>query len=257
MKKPLLLLAVAALVFSPASAETAAPGGYDGPPEHLHIYLLIGQSNMAGRAPITDAEKEIPPRTLLLNAENQWEKVTHPFNQYSTIRKGLGMQKLGPGYNFAVAMTEAVPSITLGLIVNARGGSSIKEWRKGGKAYQDALERARVAKSSGQLRGILWHQGESDQNDADYLAKLTELIANFRADLELPELPFVAGQVNNVPLINEQVARLPETVPHTRFVSAEGLTAYDRWHFDTASTLLLGKRYAEQMIELQKEAARR
>ncbi|MFU8894356.1 MAG: sialate O-acetylesterase [Luteolibacter sp.] len=257
MKNPLLLLAVAALVFSPASAETAVASGYDGPPERLHIYLLIGQSNMAGRAPITDAEKVVPPRTLLLNAENNWEPATHPFNQYSTIRKGLEMQKLGPGYNFAMVMSEAVPSITLGLIVNARGGSSIREWQRGQKAYQDALERARAAKSSGQLRGILWHQGESDQNDADYLAKLTELIANFRADLELPELPFVAGQVNNVPLINEQVARLPETVPHTRFVSAEGLTAYDRWHFDTASTLLLGKRYAEQMIELQKEAARR
>lgn len=44
---------------------------------------------MAGRAPITDAEKDIPPRTLLLNAESRWDNASHPFNQHSTIRKGL------------------------------------------------------------------------------------------------------------------------------------------------------------------------
>ncbi len=87
--------------------------------------------------------------------------------------------------------------------------------------------------------------------------KLTELIANFRADLELPELPFIAGQVTDAPLFNEQISRLPETVPFTRFVSAEGLTTYDRSHFDTEGTLELGKRYADAMIELQKEAAAR
>lgn len=89
MKHSLPLLAIVALAFSSASAQTAVSSGYDGPPERLHIYLLIGQSNMAGRAPITDAEKDIPPRTLLLNAENRWDNASHPFNQHSTIRKGL------------------------------------------------------------------------------------------------------------------------------------------------------------------------
>ncbi len=85
MKNTLTLLAIASVGLSSAFAETAVPAGYGGPPEHLHIYLLIGQSNMSGRAQITDAEKAIPPRTALFNAENNWEPATHPFNQYSTI----------------------------------------------------------------------------------------------------------------------------------------------------------------------------
>ena len=251
------LFAAAALMGAIALADTHEPTGYDGPPERLHIYLLIGQSNMAGRAPITDEEKEIPPHTLLLNGENNWEPAEHPFNRYSTIHTGLGKQRLGPGYAFVRAMREATPTITIGLVVNARGGSNINQWNQEGKFYRDSLERARAAMVTGQLRGILWHQGESNHRDEDYLSKLATLIANFRADLDAPELPFVAGQIIDTPLINDQIARLPETVPFTRFASADGLVTYDRWHFDTASVNLLGERYAAAMIELQKEAAAR
>ncbi len=248
-------LAAATLALAAAAAENAPETGYDGPPEQLHIYLLIGQSNMSGRAPVTDGQKEIPPRTLLLNAANTWEAATHPFNQYSTIRRGLRMQRLGPGYGFAAAMTAADPSVTIGLIVNARGGSGIGEWQRGEKAYDDAVARARAAMATGRLRGILWHQGERNREDPDgYLERLAELIASLRADLEAPELPFVAGQIHNLPAINDQIARLPETVPFTRFASSDGLSTYDRWHFDTESTVKLGKRYAEAMINLQKEA---
>lgn len=207
---------------------------------------------MSGRAAITDAEKEIPARTLLLNAGNNWEPATHPLNQYSTIRKDLKIQKLGPSYQFAKSMAEASPGVSLGLIVNARGGSRIKEWEKGAKFYQDAVKRALIAKKSGQLKGIIWHQGESDQGDKEYLGKLEQLIKDLRNDLGDPSLPFVAGQINNVPLINDQIAELPKKVKNTAFASSEGLKASDRWHFDTASANLLGKRYAEAMLGLQK-----
>src|SRR5690606_20312226 len=41
--------------------------------EKFHIYLFIGQSNMAGRAPIEDQDKIIMERTYLLNKEDKWE----------------------------------------------------------------------------------------------------------------------------------------------------------------------------------------
>ena len=44
---------------------------------------------------------------------------------------------------------------------------------------------------------------------------------------------------------------LPKKVPHTAFVSSEGLKAMDRWHFDAKSMKLLGERYADEMLELQ------
>ena len=141
-------------------------------------------------------------------------------------------------------------AISVGLVVNATGGTSIKLWAKGTKFYKDALRRTQAACQTGTLRGILWHQGESDAKDGRYLEKLKALIANLRADLGAPNLPFVAGQVNNVPVINDQIKKLPATVPHTGFASSEGLKCMDRWHFNADSMRKLGQRYAVEMIKL-------
>jgi hypothetical protein len=224
---------------------------YKGPKEKLHIYLLIGQSNMAGRAPFTKEESGVIPRCYLLNKENVLEPAKNPLNQYSTIRKGLKMQKMNPGYSFSKAMLEKNKEISIGLVVNAKGGSSIKQWTKESRFYKDAIKRTKAALKSGVIKGILWHQGESDSKDAQYLKKLEDLIKNLRNDLGIADLPFVAGQVNNLPLINDQIAKLPATVDSTGFASSEGLKAMDRWHFDAKSMKLLGARYAEEMLKIQ------
>jgi hypothetical protein len=222
-----------------------------GADEKPDVYLLIGQSNMAGRAALTEADKAVIDGCVLLNDKDAWEPATNPLNRYSTIRKGLGMQKLGPGYAFAQEMRQANPKATIGLVVNAKGGSRIEQWAKGTKFYTDALRRAKAAQATGNLKGILWHQGESNEKNPDgYLEKLTKLITDLRADLGVADLPFVAGQVNKVPKVNEQIAKLPATVPNTGFVSSDGLTCTDRWHFDPKSANLLGKRYAAEMLKL-------
>ncbi len=226
-------------------------------PNDLHIYLLIGQSNMAGRAPLTDDVSGVIERCYLLNGQDEWEPAQNPLNRYSTIRKGLGMQRLGPGYAFAQAMLVQDAHIQIGLVVNARGGSSIREWAKGSKAYDDAVRRTRKAMERGELKGIIWHQGESDSSDAQYLEKLAALIVNLRADLDAPGLPFVAGQVLYDPdtrahtkQINEILVELPNAVPFTGCVMSDGLTSFDNLHFDTRSALLLGERYAEEILRI-------
>lgn len=194
---------------------------------------------------------EAIPKVFLLNGEGQWEAAIHPLNRYSTIRKGLGMQKVGPGGSFAKSMSKAYPDHSIGLVVNAKGGSRIDQWKKGGKFYNDAVRRAKSAQESGTLRGILWHQGESDAGKPEgYLEKLVELIENLRGDLQDPDLPFVAGEINKVPLINDQISRLPSKVKHTAFISSKDLKTTDRWHFDASSVKLMGERYAEEMIRL-------
>jgi len=239
-------LGLSILLCGLAHAESPAP------PRKLDVYLLIGQSNMAGRAPIGEAEAGVIDGAFLLDAKDQWEGAKNPLNRHSTIRKGLGMQKMNPGYTFAKAMLEASDGVSVGLVVNAKGGTKIEEWAKGTKFYEEAVRRTRIAAKTGKLQGVLWHQGESNGGNPDgYLEKLKSLIENLRKDLGAPDLPFVAGQVNNLPVINDQVAKLPELVPHTGFVRSEGLTAMDRWHFDAKSMKLLGERYAGEMRKLQ------
>jgi len=226
----------------------------------MHVYLLIGQSNMAGRAPFTKEESAPIPRCSLLGSEGKWVPAKNPLNIHSTIRKGAGMQKMNPGYYFARTMLEKDKTVSLGLVVNAKGGTSIKLWAKGSKFYKEAIKRTNLArKTGGVLKGVLWHQGESDSKDAKYLDKLKALIADLRRDLGAPDLPFVAGQVQKLPLINDQIKQLPKAVKSTGFVSSEGLTTMDRWHFDAKSMKLLGQRYAAEMLKIRakQEAARK
>lgn len=222
-----------------------------GPPKRLAVYLLIGQSNMAGRAPVGEADAGVITGAFLLNGEDQWEPAKNPLNRYSTIRKGLGMQKMNPGYRFAQVMLEGSEGGPIGLVVNAKGGTRIEQWAKGTQFYQEAVRRAKLAAKGGTLKGILWHQGESNSSKPEgYLKKLEALIEDLRQDLDAPELPFVAGQLNDREVMNAEIAKLPATVAHTGVAGSEGLTAMDRSHFDTRSMKLLGERYAQEMQRL-------
>lgn len=221
------------------------------------IYLLIGQSNMAGRAKITpDISGELSG-AMLLNAEGKWEAATNPLNRYSTIRKGLGMQKLGPGYGFAREMIAQRPGTTVGLIVNAKGGTKVDQWQEGGKFFNDAVARTKQAiAAGGTLKGICWHQGESNANDADYLKKMVALMTALRNALGDKDLPFVVGETCKAQKerpVNEQLRQLPKEVPNTACVSADNLKASDgNTHFNTEAQLELGKRYAAAMLKLVK-----
>ena len=222
------------------------------PPQNLSIYLLVGQSNMAGRAEIPEDARSILERCFLLNDKNEWEPASNPLNRHSPIQDDPVLQKLGPGYSFARTMLEKDKDISIGLIVNAGGETAIDEWLGKSKLYWSARKRAKEAMKHGTLKGILWHQGEGDADKADgYLDKLKSIIGNFRADLNSPSVPFIAGQIAKDGSINAQIAQLPDAIHLTSFVSSDGLTTTDGTHFDTKSQILLGERYAEAMSTIQ------
>lgn len=220
------------------------------PPPDLDIYLLIGQSNMAGRAPVDAEDEGVVPRAFLFNEEGTWEPLRNPLNRYSTVRKTLSMQRLSLGYTFAQAMTEATANRTVGIVMNARGGTRIEEWAPGEELYQEAVLRAKAASEDGVLRGVLWHQGEGNSKDPDYLKKFSALVAALRADLDAPELPVVVGQVEGDRPVNALLAQVPTAVPHAAMASSAELTTYDGTHFDAASTREFGRRYAKAMKQL-------
>ncbi len=246
-----LVFCMCALPTSPY-AQNKTPEASPDPKQKLHVYLLIGQSNMAGRAPYTEDEARPMERCYLLDNNGQWEPASNPLNRYSTIRKDISKQKMNPGYYFAKTMLDADNTVSIGLVVNARGGSEIEQWAEGSHFYLEALRRVSQARKTGALKGILWHQGEANvENPEGYIDKLTELVTRFRKDLNMPELPFVAGQIDQLPAINEQIAMLPECLPFTGYVSSEGLEIFEEWHFDAPSVTLMGQRYAAEILKIQ------
>lgn len=226
--------------------------------EEIAVFLCIGQSNMAGRAEIEPEDTLKLDAVLLFNDQSNWEIAENPLNRYATIRKDISMQKLSPAWTFSKKISEALGDRKVGLVVNARGGSSIGEWKKGGAYYNETIERAKQAQKTGVIKGVIWHQGESDANAHEtYLPKLVNLIKNLRTDLNNPELPFIAGQLSNDKPhrsgFNEMILELPEKLNHVSVVTSENTSTMDGTHFDAASQRIIGERYAKKMIKLLKE----
>jgi hypothetical protein len=231
--------------------------------EKLHLYLLLGQSNMAGRGQIGPEDTTPHPRVLVFTLANQWEPAIEPVTHDKP-----GMLGVGPGLAFGKAMAGNDPDVTIGLVPCAFGGSPLKRWQSSGDLYSNAVNRAKLAMREGTLKGILWHQGESDAgmatNATSYSDRLAQMIRNIRADLASPDLPFVAGQIGEflydrgpehspyARVVNAALAGLPAKVPATGCALSKDLKHKgDELHFDAASQRELGRRYAAEMIRLQ------
>ena len=223
------------------SLTLAGPTPKADPP--AEVFLLIGQSNMAGRAELIDQDTQPIPRVWLLNDHATWEPASQPLNRYASDHKGAKFQRFNLGGPFATALTNQDTNQTVGLIVNARGGTTIDQWLHGQDLYQHTLERIR-AQDNIHLAGILWHQGESNRDDPDYGSKLKQLITALRNDLNQPDLPFIAGHISGENTINSQMDDLKDKLPTYAVVQADGLTLFDGIHYDRKSLITLGRRYA-------------
>ncbi len=229
----------------------------------LHLYLLLGQSNMAGRGKLAAEDQTPHPCVLMFTLANQWEPALEPVTHDKPTMLGVG-----PGLAFGKAMAAHDPGVTIGLVPCAVGGTPLKRWQQGGDLYSNAVHRARLALLDGTLKGILWHQGESDSgtitNANSYGDRLAQMIQDIRADLGCPDLPFVVGQIGEflydrgpdhspyARVVNAALAALPGKVPATACASSKDLKHKgDQLHFDAASQRELGRRYAVEMIRLQ------
>ena len=244
---------------SPSAKPTPTPWPEVTPPADpakFDLILLVGQSNMAGRGKLADADRVPDPRIYTLDQSNRW------VNQGQPIHFDKPVAGAGIGFYFGKLLTEANPGVTVGLIPCAVGGTSVKLWQPGQKLYDNALARAKIALKSGRLKAILWHQGESDsgrQESVDaYAALLKTTLESFRKDLDAPNVPIILGELGEFgflnkdgtptlkPKINEIMHTVAAEIPNTTVVPAKGLMdGGDKLHFNTEALQEFGKRYFE------------
>ncbi|AMY12511.1 Carbohydrate acetyl esterase/feruloyl esterase precursor [Luteitalea pratensis] len=255
----LTLLGIAVLATTGVAQSPAVPATGS-----MDLFLLVGQSNMAGRGRVESQDTAPIPHVLMLDRQRTWVPAVDPMHFDKPIA-GVGL-----GRSFAARIADSHPGVTIGLIPAAVGGSPIDAWQPGvyyeptkSHPWDDAIARARVALASGTLKAILWHQGESDAT-ADlapgYEAKLHDLIARLRTALDAPDVPFIVGQLGQYPDVPWDASRrivdaahrsLPGKVRRTAFVSSDGLVhGGDKVHFDTPSLRELGHRYADAYLSL-------
>lgn len=223
----------------------------------VEIFLLIGQSNMAGRGVVSDADRSPLAGVFAFSKEKKWVPAVDPIHFDRPDRTGVGL-----GRSFATTLIEMKAATSVGLIPAAFGGSALHEWMPGSAHYVNAVERAKAALAAAgpnaRLQGILWHQGEADANDEEravtYRLRFAKMIVALRKDLGAENVPVIVGQLGEFVIeksysqfqrVNAELATLPLHVPLSGFVSSQGLKDKgDQLHFDSPSLKEFGRRYA-------------
>lgn len=247
-------------------------------PRDFPVFLLLGQSNMAGHGcihpsdPWQAGDRSPVPGALVLGGQGtirsawprgwiRWRPAAHPLhlNQRSA---GFGL-----GLPFAARLLDGGRFPRIGLIPGAWGGAGIDSLGPGTPLYENAVRRARFATRHGTLAGVLWHQGETDAlRDPlarSHSAKLARLIQGLRDDLLAPELPVLIGDlapfgdgkrkpeaVARRHLVRAGLRRVATEDPHAAFVESDGLTGSDAVHFTRAALIEFGHRYAAAFLRI-------
>ena len=237
--------------------------------ERIDVILLLGQSNMKGRG-IMPEEPLNDPRLLAMHLKDDaWYRARHPLHLTGDPQTFAGHDNAGVGPGLACAQTllAASPGTRIALVPCAVGGTALKRWEKGADLYENAVRRAlKTLKDAGdvpvRLRAALWLQGEADAKPGQvetYAARLAQMIADLRADLKAPQLPFVASAIGEMrpgglqPQINAQLLALSQNVPAAGCADARDLKSSigDNVHFDTASQEEIGRRMAAEVQRIE------
>jgi iduronate 2-sulfatase len=267
-----VLCAAASLVFAPAARA-----------EHYEVFIVAGQSNCDGRGQASSltgplAKWAKPQDDVLITYS--CSKLRGPVltsDGFQPLQPGwsvapgknrptkLPSGTFGPEVSFGRGMADHLKGKKVALIKFTEGGTSLaKDWNPEVKdrLYPAFLEFTKKSlkelKDKGHtctVRGMIWHQGESDASLSaeEYQKMLTAFIARVRTDLEVPEMAFGIGEVfdnGKRDTIRAAQKATAEKVKGAFFVPADKLKTSDMGtHFDAASQIELGERFAAGMAK--------
>lgn len=144
-------------------------------------------------------EREPDARILRFSANRTWEEAADPLHADIDTDPNK-IKGVGPGMPFAKTILKRKPGFgVIGLVPCAVGDTSITQWSKGAPYpyYNSMVERAEaaVAAGGGDIRALLWYQGEKDtrlDEDAEaYKMRFQKFINDVRTDLRMPALPII------------------------------------------------------------------
>lgn len=251
--------------------------------DQYDLFLLAGQSNMDGRGDankLTAKHCEPFEDAIMfyknhLGSSDGWQPLGPGFSIAPKFKGSLPSTTFGPEIGFARRYLDVYPDNKIALIKGSRGGTNLRsDWNPGlknqpdsqGPRYRDFIETInqatrKLAEQNHQfaIRGLLWHQGESDSkvSATKHEQRLRHFVDRIREDLGQPDLPVILGEVfdnGKRDSVLTAIRAVAENAIGTRLVTAEGTSTWDDGtHFDAVSQLLLGKRYADAIISQKRD----
>ena len=250
---------------------------------NFQIYLCFGQSNMEGNAtPEAQDYENVPERFQVMAAVNFSNPKREMGKWYTAVpplcRQGTG---LTPADYFGRTMCENLPEeVKIGVVHVAIGGTSIKgfmeelcgdyiagdaDWFKNimsnydNNPFRRLVDIAKKAQQYGVIKGILMHQGETDGGMGNWAENVKKVYERLLSELNLSadNVPLLAGETvqteegGHCGGFNNVIATLPNVIPTAHVISSKGCKQKgDGLHFTAEGYRIIGKRYAEKMLEL-------
>ena len=223
----------------------------------IWVFIMAGQSNMAGRGQVEPEDTVTNPRILALNRNGELMLAKEPLNLNEPAMVGLDC-----GVSFARKMLEfCPPDVSILLVHTAVGGSSIRKWIDDSvyrevPLFSNFKKRLGEAKKLGTIKGVIWHQGEADANAKGlpvHQSNLEQLFGMMRKEAGQRKMPVLMGELGYFSkTVHEQFMQMngvfraySKTDSRTAVVSTEGLDHKgDFLHFNTAGQREIGRRYA-------------
>ncbi len=267
---------------SNAAGETEQPRKFD---KNFHIYLCFGQSNMEGNARIEPQDLEGISSRFKMMAAVDYQNTGRKRGKWYVAVPPLCREHTGltPADYFGRTMVERTPdNVTIGVINVAIGGCSIDlfdedkaqayiakspDWLQNfckaydNHPYQRLISLAKEAQKVGVIKGILLHQGCTDNGQRDWPERVKLVYGRMLSDLGLQaeDCPLLVGETLSQQdggccwLHNSVVATMPLSIPTAFVVPSLGCPGnFDKLHFTAAGYRELGRRYAEVMLRAEK-----
>lgn len=233
--------------------------------ENFWIFVMAGQSNMAGRGIVEPIDTIQNKRILSITKDNTWVYAKEPLNFNEPDLTGLDC-----GVSFARTLLDSIPkNVTIGLVHTAIGGSAVEQWVGDSihkiKLLSNFKNTVDFAKQSGVVKGILWHQGESNAKAEllpTYEQKLDTLFSIFRTHIKNDSLPILIGELGNFirpgnetkhwksinSIINNYASKQNRiSIIKTGDLAHKG----DSLHFNSQAQREMGKRFAKKYLEIE------
>jgi len=221
------------------------------------IFVVIGQSNAVGYA-ADDGGAGYPAGTRQFTDAGAWADIGSRLD-HGSWETVAGSTQFGFARQFAIDYAAAHPSAVIHMVGAADGGTGFisGDWNKGNTHYTNAVARINAAVAAAPagatVKGILWHQGESDKGSATYEADMLQFVDDIRTDIIAATVstPFVTG--GHFPAgtyWDENIQKTHQALPSLRaFVgyadpsSPAEATLFDGVHLDAASARNFGSAY--------------
>lgn len=237
--------------------------GISGIDARITSFLMIGQSNMAGRGDFGEVP-EIKNDSCFMLRMGRWQPMREPINCDRQIFEGSFHSGVCLAASFADELQKKTDS-PIGLIPCADGGTTVEQWMPGEVLFDHAVMMTNLAKRTSNLGGILWHQGENNCSGFEpvsYKKNLIEMLTQLRTLIGAEKKPLLIGELSentdkqldwakNIPAMNTLFYEVADELPYCGVVSSKGLSMKpDGIHFDSKGLREFGKRYFEKYMEI-------